>query len=120
MIQIKLSTRLVFVFNKLVIKIPLSRRGYLQGKNEKLLWDKYNHLNILGELKWECLGVVCMKRYSIANRIPSYVVMGLKSMIPELDVINCDLHKVRNWGIDENLNPILIDYGINEYISTLY
>jgi hypothetical protein len=41
-------------------------------------------------------------------------------MIPELDVINCDLHKVRNWGQDENLNPILIDYGINEYISTLY
>jgi len=120
MIQIKLSTRIVFVFNKLVIKIPLSRRGYLQGKNEKILWNKYNHLNILGELKWECLGVVCMKRYTLANRIPSYVVMSVKSMIPELNVINCDLHKVRNWGQDENLNPILIDYGINEYISTLY
>jgi len=120
MLKIKVSTRLVFILRDIVIKIPLSRRGYLQGKNEKVLWNKYNHLNVLGELKWGCLGVVCMKRYPIINRIPTYVVMGIKSTIPELNIVNCDLHNVKNWGRDENLNPILIDYGITEYISTLY
>ena len=120
MLKIKSSTRLVFILKDIVIKIPLSRRGYLQGKNEKTLWDKYNHLNMLGELRWERFGIVCMKRYSPLNRIPNGYVNWTKRNILELNVINCDLFNVKNWGQDENLNPILIDYGINEYISKLY
>ena len=120
MLKIKSSTRLVFILKGVVIKIPLSRRGYLQGKNEKTLWDKFSHLNMLGELRWEKIGIVCMKRYSPLNRIPKGYVNWIKRNIPELNVINCDLHNVKNWGRDGNSNPILIDYGINEYISTLY
>lgn len=120
MLKIKVSTRLVFILQNIVIKIPLSRRGYLQGKNEKVLWNKYNHLNVLGELKWGCLGVVCMKRYTPLNRLPNRLIEWTKITIPELNIVNCDLHNVKNWGRDENLLPILIDYGINEYISTLY
>ena len=120
MLKIKVSTRLVFILQNIVIKIPLSRRGYLQGKNEKVLWDKYKHLNMLGELRWERFGVVCMKRYTPLNRIPIGYVNWTKRNILELNIINCDLYNIKNWGRDENLNPILIDYGINEYISTLY
>ena len=120
MLKIKSSTRLVFILKDIVIKIPLSWRGYLQGKNEKTLWDKYNHLNMIGELRWERFGIVCMKRYSPLNRIPNGCVNWIKRNISELNVINCDLHNVKNWGRDDNSNPILIDYGINEYISTLY
>ena len=120
MLKIKSSTRVVFILHDIAIKIPLSRRGYLQGKNEKVLWDNYNHLNMLGELKWEKLGIVCMKRYSPLNRIPNGYVNWTKRNIPELNIINCDLNNVKNWGQDENLNPILIDYGINEYIASLY
>ena len=120
MLKIKVSTRLVFILRDIVIKIPLSRRGYLQGKNEKVLWDKYKHLNILGELQWERLGIVCMKRYTPLNRLPDNYVKCTKRNILELNIINCDLYNIKNWGRDENLNPILIDYGITEYISTLY
>lgn len=115
-----MSTRLVFVMKDRVYKFPLSRRGYLQCKNEKKMWDKYGHMNLLGELYWEKFGIVCMKRYPIAIRIPEYVVKCIKSHIPEFDITRCDLHRVQNWGTDEKLNPVLIDYGINEYISTLY
>ena len=118
--RIRISTRLVLVFDKVVIKIPLSRRGYLQGKNESYLYDKYKDKGILGELKCERFGVVCMKRYPMASRIPHYVVRCIKELIPEFDIGRCDLYKVENWGKDEGSNPILIDYGINEYISTLY
>ena len=120
MLKIKVSTRLVFILQNIVIKIPLSRRGYLQGKNEKVLCNKYYNLNILGHLKWELLGIVCMKRYSTISKIPAEYVNFTKLTIPELNIKNCDLHNVKNWGQDIILNPILIDYGITEYISTLY
>lgn len=119
MIQIKVSTRLVFILRDRVIKIPLSRRGYLQGKNEKVLWDKYNHLNMLGELRWERLGIVCMKRYEPVNQVHHLDVFRIKNNIDELNIINCDLHNVKNWGLGDTRH-VLIDYGINEYISTLY
>jgi len=41
MISFKYSTRLVIILKNVVIKIPISRRGYLQGINEKMIWDKY-------------------------------------------------------------------------------
>jgi hypothetical protein len=118
--KIKYSTRLVFVFKKIVVKIPLSKRGYLQGKNERDLHEKYKGKGLLGELIFEKFGMVIMKTYPLASRIPGYVVYGIKKEIPELNILNCDLHNVKNWGIDENSNPILIDYGVNQYISTLY
>ena len=120
MIKIKVSTRLVFVFQHTVIKIPLSRRGYLQGKNEGALWGKYRHLGILGELRWERFGVVLMKRYDELGSISAGQVNRIKTTIPELNIINCDLHNVKNWGKDPDLNPVLLDYGITQYISTLY
>jgi hypothetical protein len=61
-----------------------------------------------------------MKRYPQASRISQYTIRGIKELIPEFDIPRCDLNKVENWGKDENSNPILIDYGINEYISKLY
>ena len=120
MLKIKTSTRLVLILQNIVIKIPLSRRGYLQGKNERYLYKKYKGNGLLGELISEKFGIVIMKTYPQLSRIPDYVVYGIKIEIPELNIRNCDLHNVKNWGKDENSNPILIDYGINEYISTLY
>lgn len=117
--KIKTSTRLVFIFKNIVIKFPLSRRGYLQGKNERFLYEKYKHTGFLGELKYEKFGVVVMKKYSVVSRVPDYVVYGLKSEISELNIENCDLYNVKNWGMD-GIQYILIDYGITEYISTLY
>ncbi len=117
--KIRVSTRIVFILRDRVIKIPLSRRGYLQGKNEKVLWNKYKHLNMLGELRWERLGIVCMKRYEPINQVHHLDVFRIKNNIDELNIINCDLHNVKNWGQGDTRH-VLIDYGINEYISTLY
>lgn len=117
--KIKISTRLVILLSDKAIKIPLSKRGYLQGKNEKYLWDKYNSLGMLGKLHWEFMGVVCMKRYKPISRILKSYVKGIKMFIPELDIKNCDLYNSQNWAEDNGSN-ILIDYGINEKIAKMY
>ena len=119
MISFKYSTRLVIIFKNIVIKIPISRRGYLQGLNEKKIWDKYNSLDLLAELKWMFIGIVCQKRYSITKSIPDRVVLYAKKEIPEFNIPNCDLYNSSNWGIEDNYY-ILLDYGINKQITKLY
>ena len=126
MIKIKYSTRLVILIAGIVLKFPLSRRGYLQCKNEKRMWVKYKHLNILGELYWEWNGIICMKRYKPTNVLVNQeahrfidMVLDVKDMIPEFDIDKCDLYKVENWGKSGD-DYVLIDYGINNYISELY
>lgn len=125
--MIKYSTRLVFLIGNIVIKIPLSKRGYLQCKNEKRMWDKYKHLNVLGKLYWEFCGIICMKKYKPTNVLINEnvahdfidTVVGVKHLIPEFDIDKCDLYRAENWGIDGD-DYVLIDYGINEEISKLY
>jgi hypothetical protein len=116
---IEYSTRLVLIFKTFVIKIPLSKRGYLQGLNEKYIWNKYKQFGLLAELKWVYLGIVCQKRYNPVKRVPNKVVFQIKELIPEFDFDNCDLYKSENWGI-ENKTYTLLDYGITESISKLY
>ncbi len=119
MISFKYSTRLVLIFKDIVIKIPLSRRGYLQGLNEKKIWDKYNSIDLLAELKWMRMGVVCQKRYNIVKSIPRRIVLYTKEVIPEFNITNCDLYNSSNWGIEDD-KYILLDYGINKQIANLY
>ena len=119
MLKIKSSTRVVFILHDIVIKIPLSRRGYLQGLNEKKIWDKYGRYGFLAELKWMFMGVVCQKRYEPIDEIPQLEVGKIKKIIPEFNFDNCDLRNPQNWGI-EGKTYILLDYGINEYIASLY
>jgi len=42
-----------------------------------------------------------------------------KDIIKEFDIHRCDLYNPKNWGI-ENKQYYLIDYGITQYISSLY
>lgn len=118
--RFKYSTRLVIVFDNVVVKIPLSKRGYLQGLNEKKIWDKYKNITSLAELKWMFMGIVCQKRYDTDLLIiPNIVVRRIKSKVSEFNFSDCDLHNSENWGM-EGKNYILLDYGINEYIASLY
>ena len=117
--NIKYSTRVTIVLKNIVIKIPVSRRGYLQGLNEKKLWDKYKGIGLLAELKWICMGIVCQKRYDTVSSIPNQLINNAKKWIPEFNFDNCDLHNDENWGANGN-QYILLDYGINEYIAKLY
>tara|TARA_B110000483_G_scaffold7750_1_gene9106 strand:+ start:382 stop:771 length:390 start_codon:yes stop_codon:yes gene_type:complete len=117
--KIKISTRLVILLPNIVLKFPLSRRGYLQSKNEKVIWGTYKNIYPLGTLYWEFLGIVCMKRYKSIDRIPNSTVMSVKATINEFDIDRCDLHNSKNWGTEDGVY-YLIDYGISQYISTLY
>ena len=118
--MIRYSTRVVIMLGGVVIKIPLTRRGYLQGINEKKIWDKYNSNVALAELKWMFAGIVCQKRYSAdLQMIPTGVVKRYKSKVSEFDFDNCDLNNPENWGYDEK-GYVLLDYGINEYVASLY
>jgi hypothetical protein len=120
MISLKYSTRLVIVLKNIVIKIPINKRGYLQGLNEKKIWDKYKDVTSLAELKWMRFGIVCQKRYDTELlTIPNIVVRRIKAKVPEFNFADCDLHNSENWGI-EGKNYILLDYGVNKYIASLY
>jgi hypothetical protein len=119
MISFKYSTRIVIILKNIVIKIPISRRGYLQGLNEKKIWNKYYDIDLLAELKWMFMGIVCQKRYSTTKSIPFGAVQYTKELIPEFDFDNCDLHNAKNWGVEDN-KYILLDYGINKHIASLY
>ena len=119
-VKIKYSTRIVLIFNKFVVKIPISKRGYLQGLNEKKIWNKYKNDVLLAETKWIFMGIVCQKRYDTnLLSIPNKVVKHYKLQIHEFNFDNCDLHNVKNWGMKDN-KYILLDYGISLYISKLY
>lgn len=117
--KFRYSTRFVIVLKNKVIKIPLDKKGYLQGLNEKNIWDKYNKIAPLAKMKWSFLGIVCQKRYKTIESIPDKNVLSIKKIIPEFNIKNCDLYNYENWGIENN-KFILLDYGINQYISTLY
>ena len=117
--MVKVSTRIVFVFKRCVIKIPVSYRGYLQCKNEMKLFKKYKNLDFLGELYWEKYGIICMKKYELAKERPYDQILKVKENINELDIKNCDLFNHKNWGVEED-KYYLIDYGINERISKMY
>ena len=62
MIKIIWSTRIVILTENFALKIPIDKRGWLQGKNEKVVWDVYKHSNFLAPLRWEWFGIVCQER----------------------------------------------------------
>jgi hypothetical protein len=117
--KIKVSTRVVFIFKDYVVKVPISLRGYLQCLQEAYIWDKYKHLNLVGELYWFKYGIVCMKRYDPIKAVDHYDIANVKGLIKELDIDMCDLYNKANWG-ELNGKRYLIDYGINEEISKMY
>jgi hypothetical protein len=117
--KIKYSTRLVIILSKVVIKIPVCKKGFLQGYNERKIWNKYKGIINLAELKWMYCGVVCQKRYNTITEIPETTVHSIKGMIPDFNFDNCDFHNPENWGI-HNGQYVLLDYGNNPYIASLY
>jgi len=117
--KVKYSTRVVFVFKNIAIKIPLDYRGYLQGKNERKIWESYKNLGVLCPLLWEKFGVVCQRRCTPIKEIKECDVKEIKKLIPIFNFENCDLHNPANWGT-HNSSTVLLDYGINERISKMY
>lgn len=116
---LRFSTRIVLLTKHCAYKFPIDRRGYLQGRNEAKLWRQYKDCKTLAPLKWEFLGVVCMARAQEIERRPLRWIRYIKELIPDLDIDNCDLYKVENWGY-YNGRYVLVDYGIDERISKMY
>jgi hypothetical protein len=119
MCEFKYSTRFVILFKNFVIKIPLDRKGFIQGYNEQKIWNKYKHKAPLAELKWMFLGFVCQKRYLNVDVIPEVEVDKIKKIVREFDFANCDFWNYENWGKDGN-QYILLDYGNSPYVASLY
>ena len=118
-IKIIWSTRLVILFKNLAFKIPIDKRGWLQGKNEKDVWDIYKHSHFLAPLRWEWFGIVCQERCEPIKAIDENIVKKVKWYIPRFNIPNCDLYNPLNWGIYEG-RQVLLDYGIDERISKMY
>ncbi len=119
LVSIKYSTRLVFLIKDRAYKFPLSRRGYLQGKQELHIWNLYKDTGFFAPLLWERFGIVCQQRIDQLDTLPQDRLQLIRNSVSELNIENCDLHNIENWGIHNNL-PVLLDYGINERISSMY
>jgi hypothetical protein len=119
MICFKYSTRFVILFKKFVIKIPICKKGFLQGYNEQKIWNNYKDTAPLAELKWMFIGVVCQKRYTTIEEVPQSEVDKIKKLIPDFDFENCDFWNYENWGKDGQ-KYILLDYGNSIYVASLY
>ena len=115
--MLKISTRVVILIGDYAFKIPIDKRGYLQGINEKKIWDKYGQTASIAKLYWMFLGVVCQKRYNRIKHIPKMEVVNIKKIIPEFDFENCDFWNYENWGVDDN-KYILLDNS--PYVASLY
>ena len=116
----KISTRLAILLKGIVIKIPLEYKGMLQGINEKIIWKKYKDVAPLAELKCELLGIIIQKKYKHVDFIPMEEVEKIKAIIPEFQFENGDLWNYENWGVDEEGNYILLDYGNSKFVASLY
>lgn len=119
MIRIRFSTRMVILTKYKVYKFPIDKRGYLQGRNEANVWKQYKECKALAPLKWEFFGIVCMTRVQTIETVPLEWIRYVKDHIPTLDIDNCDLHNVENWGY-HNGRYVLLDYGVDERISKMY
>jgi hypothetical protein len=117
--SLKYSTRFVILFNDVVVKIPICKKGLAQGYNEQKIWNKYKYTAPLAELKFMFMGVVCQKRYESIDAIPQREVDRVKKIIPEFDFVNCDFYNSQNWGKNGD-EFILLDYGNSPYVASLY
>ena len=117
--QIKMSTRLVVLTKTKAFKIPLDRRGWLQGINESKVWKIYKSSGYLAPLLWSLGGFVCMRRITATDKIMPQLVDMVKATIPALNITNCDLYRTENWGTYNNA-CVLLDYGIDKRISRMY
>jgi len=117
-VQIKYSTRLVVCIGRYAIKIPIEKRGYLQGLHEVRLWRKYRSKS-LAPIYWGKFGIVCQRRCKPLRVFQNSLVENIRKQIPELHIENCDLFNPENWG-EYNSSPVLLDYGNDESISQMY
>jgi hypothetical protein len=119
--KIRYSTRIVFLIGSKAYKFPISYRGWLQGKNEKEVWELYKDTGILAPLIWERFGIVCQERCQPISHTVFLMekVTEAKSLIPRFNISNCDLYNKENWGKYKN-KFVLLDYGIDERISNMY
>ena len=117
--SIKISTRLVLLIGGYAIKIPLSYRGWVQGRNEAKVWEEHRDLCLLAPLLWSLGGIICMRRVSPVDAVPTHLITLVKALIPAMDIEACDLHRFANWGLYEG-RIVLLDYGIDEAVSHMY
>ncbi len=109
----------MIIFQKFVVKIPLNKKGILQGFNEKKIFEKYQGIAPLARINWFFCGVVCQKRYKQTKELPDFEVFKIKKLIPEFDFDNCDFFNCENWGKDGEVF-VLLDYGNSEFVASLY
>jgi len=117
--MIKISTRLVILIGRWVVKIPIDRRGLLQCRNEKKLSMEWGDKLPILPIHKSIGPIIIQPRVYLLNKAPLETIQLLKRHIPEFQFDNCDLHNPENWG-KTNKGPVLLDYGIDPYIATLY
>lgn len=116
---IQTSSRVVFITPTRVYKIPVNRRGWLQGLNERKAWERYKDSGRLAPLLWSFGGIVCMVRVTQLKFIAQHHIKAVKKLIPALNIERCDLHNPANWGYYNN-RTVLLDYGIDAQVAAMY
>ena len=117
--SVRISSRVVLLTPRRVYKLPVNRRGWLQGKNERKAWESHKKTGLLAPFLYSVGGFVCMVRVLPVYYVAPEMIATVKQRIPALNIDNCDLWNVENWGQYEG-RTVLLDYGISKKVASLY
>ncbi len=120
------SSRIVLLIGSRAIKIPFSRCGVEQSRQELETWGTHKHKSsksFLCPIKWNVGPIVVQERTKPMTQEEfssiSFFVDLTEMMIPEMRFRRGDLWRHENWGKLKGL-PVLIDYGLNHNIERKY
>lgn len=117
--KVKISTRVVFLIGDVAVKIPVGRRGWIQGWNERKIWAKYAETGLLVPLIGSFGPVILQRRVEEVVHVCPITIARVKFQIEEFRFDRCDLWNPANWG-RMNGEIVLLDYGIDRRVAGMY
>lgn len=116
------SSRIVILLGKFAIKIPFSRCGIEQSKQEIFTWEKYRQTPF-NQIRKTFGPIIVSDRCERVTRetLPDFdrYVDYFSSIYPELQFEEGDIHNPENWGFCEG-ELVIVDYGLNRRIEKKY
>jgi hypothetical protein len=121
------SSRVVFLFKNVAIKIPFSKCGIEQSRVEIDFYNKNKNaiffpfakiLKTRGSIIFaeRCSGI----KKDVENAEIISQADAIKNSFEQFDFMFGDIYRVENWGKNKHGKIVLLDYGLNDEIQSKY
>jgi hypothetical protein len=121
------SSRVVFLFGKVAIKIPFSKCGIEQSRVEIEFFNKNKNaifFPFAKILKTRGSIIFAERCSGIKNNVENAEIIRradkIKFSFKQFDFMFGDIYRIENWGKNQNGEIVLLDYGLDERIQTKY